>query len=91
MGKNIGYDDRNDKLLTFKISLIPYLMKAWHKNSFEISAILEQYRLLPYIDASYEIYQTMGVQGIIEDLEEFIDEQGGCVHKRKNPEPGQSK
>lgn len=58
-------------------------MKAWHKNNFEISTILEQYHLLSYIDASYEIYQTMGVKGVIEDLEEFIEEQGGCVHKRK--------
>jgi len=83
MGKDIKYDDREDKLLVFKISLIPYLMKAWHKDNFEISAILEQYHLLPYIDASYEIYQTMGVKGVIEDLEEFIDEQGGCVRERK--------
>ena len=83
MGKDIEYDDREDKLLVFKISLIPYLMKAWNKDNFEISTILERYQLLPYIDASYEIYQTMGVQGIIEDLEEFIDEQGGCVRERK--------
>ncbi len=83
MGKDIEYDDREDKLLDFKISLIPYLMKAWNKDNFEISTILERYQLLPYIDASYEIYQTMGVQGIIEDLEEFIEEQGGCVRERK--------
>ncbi len=83
MEKDIEYDDREDKLLDFKISLIPYLMKAWNKDNFEISTILERYQLLPYIDASYEIYQTMGVQGIIEDLEEFIDEQGGCVRERK--------
>ncbi len=83
MGKDIEYDDREDKLLDFKISLIPYLMKAWNKDNFEISTILERYQLLPYIDASYEIYQTMGVQGIIEDLEEFIEEQGGYVRERK--------
>ena len=34
-------------------------------------------------DIEYEIYQTMGVRGIIEDLEEFIEEQGGYVRERK--------
>lgn len=84
MGKDIEYDAREDKQLTFKISLIPHLMRAWHKDNFEISAILEQYRLLPYIDDSYEIYQTMGVKGVIEDLEELIEKQGGCIRERKS-------
>ena len=79
MEKNTKYDNREDNLLTFKMSLIPYLMKAWNKDNFEISAILEKYHLLPYIDASYEIYNMMGVQGVIEDLESFIREQGGNI------------
>ena len=70
---------REDNVLTFKISLIPILMKAWGKNNFELSAIMNKYNLLSYVDASYEIFNTMGIKGVIEDLESFIAEQGGSI------------
>ena len=60
-------------------NLSSFLMKAWKKDNFEISAILRKYKLLEYIDVSYEIFNTMGVQGVIEDLEDFIREQGGTI------------
>ena len=68
MEKSTKYDNREDNLLTFKINLIPYLMKVWNNDNFEISAILEKYHLLSYIDASYEIYNTMGVQGVLQTV-----------------------
>lgn len=67
------------KLLHFRNSLMPYLMEAWGVDNYELSILLEKYNLVPYIDASYELYQTMGVDGIIEDLEEFISEQCGEI------------
>ncbi len=66
---------RKDNIISFKNSLISYLMKAWKKDKEEIDDIIEEYHIVPYIDASYEIYNTMGVQGVIEDLEEYIKEQ----------------
>lgn len=70
---------REDNVLTFKICLIPILMKAWGKNNFELSAIMDKYSLLSYIDDSYEIFNTMGIKGVIEDLEGFIKAQGGSI------------
>ena len=58
---------------------MPYLMEAWGVDNYGLSILLEKYNLVPYIDASYGLYQTMGVGGIIEDLEEFIFEQGGKI------------
>lgn len=46
MKKVQEYDNREDKLLAFKIALIPYLMNAWKADNFEISTIIEEYNLL---------------------------------------------
>lgn len=69
----------NENILVFKICLIPYLMQAWNKTNTEIGDLLNKYNILPYVDASYEIYNTMGIQGVIEDLADFVHEQGGKV------------
>ena len=66
-------------LLQFKICLIPYLMDAWKKDNKEMAKLLKKYRVLNYIDTSYEYYQCFGVKGIIEDLEDFIKCQGGKI------------
>lgn len=80
MDKKLEYSQsREDNVLTFKICLIPILMKAWGKDNFEISALLNKYAILSYVDASYEIFNTMGIKGVIEDLEGYIKEQGGSV------------
>lgn len=80
MNKCLEHDySREDNVLTFKICLVPILMKAWGKNNFDLSVIMSKYNLLSYVDASYEIFNTMGIKGVIEDLESFVEEQGGSV------------
>ena len=71
---------RNEEdIKLFKISIIPYLMKAWHKNNVELANIIEKYDIFGYIDDCYESYEYMGVGGVIADIEEFIKEAGGKI------------
>lgn len=72
-------ENREENVLTFKISLVPILMKTWGKNTFEIAEIIEKYQILPYVDACYEYFNTMGIKGVIEDIEDYIRAQGGSI------------
>lgn len=38
-----------------------------------------KYDMLSYIDVSYEIFNSMGNQGIINDLEDYIKLQDGSI------------
>ncbi|MCR4684709.1 MAG: DUF3791 domain-containing protein [Lachnospiraceae bacterium] len=72
-------DSKEEDKLTFKLCLTPYMMKRWKKSNEEVGNILEKYHVLEYIDASYEVYNSMGTTGVLEDIEEFIAEQGGSI------------
>ena len=62
-----------------QVTLIPILAKAWKKTYSELSDMLVKYDVLSYIDVSYEFYNSMGNQGIINDLEDYIKLQDGSV------------
>lgn len=56
--------------------LIPILAKSWKVSLEQLRDILEKYDLLNYIDICYEAFNSMGNQGIIDELEEYIEIQG---------------
>lgn len=70
---------RDKEVLNMQLVLIPILAKTWGKTYSELSDILKKYDVLSYIDVCYENYNSTGVQGIIDDLEDYIAIQGGCV------------
>lgn len=70
---------RNEEVLNMQLALIPVLAHAWDVNFSQLSKIFEDYELLEYIDVCYETYNSTGNQGIIEDLEEYIELQGGSI------------
>ena len=41
--------------------------------------MLEKYDILNYINVYYEVFNSMGNQGIIDELEEYIELQGGTI------------
>ena len=65
-------DDRDRKVLNMQLVLIPRIAEAWKKNYRELSRIFEEYGILEFIDVSYEKYNSIGIDGIIEDLNEYI-------------------
>ena len=70
---------RDNKVLNMQLTLIPILAKVWNKSYSELSDIFKKYDVLGYIDVCYEKYNSTGNQGIIDDLQDYIEMQGGKV------------
>ena len=70
---------RNDTVLNMQLALIPFLANAWELSFSQLSDIFRKYDVLGYIDVCYENYNSTGNQGILEDLEEYIEMQGGRI------------
>ena len=70
---------REKEVLNMQLTLIPILAKTWKKSYSELSELFSQYDILSYIDVCYENYNSTGNQGIIDDLQDYIEMQGGRV------------
>ena len=70
---------RDKEVLNMQLVLIPVLAEAWKKTYSELSDLFKKYDVLSYIDVCYENYNSTGNQGIIEDLQDYIEMQGGRV------------
>ncbi|MBR4342385.1 MAG: DUF3791 domain-containing protein [Lachnospiraceae bacterium] len=70
---------RDKEVLNMQLVLIPLLSDAWSLSYSDLSEIFKKYGVLNYIDVCYEMFNSTGNQGIIDDLEEFIEMQGGSV------------
>jgi len=70
---------RDKEVLNMQLVLIPILADAWGITYSELSDIFKKYDVLSYIDLCYEIYNSSGNQGIIDDLRDYIELQGGAV------------
>ncbi len=78
-GEFLALEQRDREVLNMQLTLIPILAKAWKKTYSELSDMLVKYDVLSYIDVSYEIYNSMGNQGIVNDLEDYIKLQDGSI------------
>ena len=70
---------RDKEVLNMQLVLISVLAEAWKKTYSELSDLLKKYDVLSYIDVCYENYNSTGNQGIINDLQDYIEMQGGRV------------
>lgn len=71
---------RDKEVLNMQLVLIPILAEAWKKTYSELSDLFKKYDVLSYIDVCYEKYNSTGNQGIIDDLQDYIEMQGGRVN-----------
>ena len=69
--------NREDAVLNMQLTLIPILLKSWKLSLVELKNIFVKYDILSYIDTCYEMFNSTGNQGIIDELEEYIEIQGG--------------
>ena len=67
---------RDKEVLNMQLDLISVLAEAWKKTYSELSDLLKKYDVLSYIDVCYENYNSTGNQGIIDDLQDYIEMQG---------------
>jgi hypothetical protein len=62
-----------------QLVLIPILSDKWKLSYSELSILFSKYDVLGYIDVCHEKYNSTGNQGIIDDLNDYIEMQGGSV------------
>ena len=55
------------------------MIKKGNKSYSDLSDMFMKYDVPEYIDVCYEKYNSTGNQGIIDDLKEYIELQGGCI------------
>ena len=72
-------NSRDKEVLNMQLTLVPILAKAWNKTYSELSDILKKYDVFSYIDVCCDNYNATGNQGIIDDLKDYIEMQGGRV------------
>ena len=70
---------RDKEVQNMQLTLIPILAKAWNKSYSELSDMFSKYDVPGYIDVCYEKYNSTGNQGIIDDLKDYIEMQGGSI------------
>ncbi len=70
---------REDAVLNMQLMLIPILANAWHVSLIQLSELFRKYDVLNYIDVCYEAYNSTGNPGIVEDIRDYIEMQGGSV------------
>jgi hypothetical protein len=64
---------RTENVLNMQITVANCMSEEWNINYGKVSELLKKYELLPYIDLCYEIYNSMGIKGILEDLKSYMD------------------
>lgn len=64
-------------------TLITKLQHSWNVNPEELKNIFEKYDIPNFIDVCYERFNSMGIPGIVEELEEYIEIQGVDSQKIK--------
>ena len=71
--------DRSENVKELENTIKEVLVKEWKVDTDRVNEIFDRYDLSKYIEVSYESYNSMGIKGVIEDLEEYIREQGGVI------------
>lgn len=76
-------EKRIDDVKNMQMVLIPIMMKEWNLTGNEMADYLDKYDLLDIIDAGYEIFNSTGTPGILDELENYIRMRGGTVNPRR--------
>lgn len=64
---------RAENVLNMQITIANNMKQEWHIDFCKVSELLDKYDLLSYIDTCYEIYNSMGIIGILQDLRSYMD------------------
>ena len=61
------------------VNMFFYLTKRWGISTEQFLDLDEQYGIMRLLRIGYETYHLTGEEGIAEDVEEYVKEQGGSV------------
>lgn len=66
-----------DRIVDMQVSISELLMRRWNKAPKEFVEMDEKYKILWYTRLNYEPFHLTGDEGIAEEIEKFVQEQGG--------------
>lgn len=72
-------NNREDSVLNLQVTLIPIMIQYWKIDQLRLSNLIDKYDLLDYIDICYEAFNSTGIQGVLNELEDYIKIQGGNI------------
>lgn len=64
---------RMDNVLDMQITIANCMKQEWNIDFGRVSELLDKYDLLSYIDICYEEYNSMGINGILQDLKSYME------------------
>lgn len=70
-------DAQNLESIPLLVTMLPVLLDRWKITATKLADLSDKYHIFSMIVNSTDYYNSMGIDGIIEDLENFIKEQGG--------------
>ena len=68
-----------DSIIYLQVSISGFLINKWGITPGKFVDLDQKYRILWYIRLCYQPFHLTGDEGIAEDIEKFIEEQGGAV------------
>jgi len=69
----------NERIIFLQVDMMDYLMQRWGTNTDAFLALDEKYKILRFLRIGYEPFHLTGDEGIAEEVENYISEQGGVI------------
>ena len=66
-------------ILGLKIVIINEMHRRWKISYDKLSDLIDEYEVLPYIEVSYDYFNSMGMTAILREIKAFIIQQGGAL------------
>ena len=61
------------------VNMFFYLIKRWNISTERFLELDSKYSIMRLLRIGYEIYHLTGEEGIAEEVEEYLREQGGSI------------
>ena len=70
---------RESDILRLEIVITNEMHRRWNIPYDKLSALIAEYEILPYIEVSYDYFNSMGITGVLSEIRDFIIQQGGVL------------
>lgn len=68
-----------DEILDFKLTMLQIMQEGFELTSNQLTDLLERHNILKFLEIGYEYFYSMGEQGILNEIEEYVYSVGGRI------------
>ena len=76
--------NRSDNVKQLEETIKEILLEEWKVDTDRLNEIFDKYDLSKYIEVCYEKYNSMGINGIVEDLQDYINLQDKAIAQKES-------